>query len=141
MSREIVKWSIVAVGSTDGPWPNQGLEKIWIDVVGQAGDGESAVRLAQEHRPDLVILDVKMPVLDGIAAAEAIAGQRIAPVIVLTAFSQRVVGPSERRLDGFLLLLLLMDCPVFSSMAFVTSFSSCANMFFMKPILIVVVVC
>ena len=59
------------------------------DVVGQAGDGESAVRLAQEHRPDLVILDVKMPVLDGIAAAEAIAGQRIAPVIVLTAFSQR----------------------------------------------------
>ena len=36
MIREIVKWSIVAVGSTDGPWPNQGLEKIWIDVVGQA---------------------------------------------------------------------------------------------------------
>jgi AmiR/NasT family two-component response regulator len=59
------------------------------DVVGQAGDGESAVRLAEEHRPDLVILDVKMPVLDGIAAAEAIARQRIAPVIVLTAFSQR----------------------------------------------------
>ncbi len=59
------------------------------DVVGQAGDGESAIRLAEEHRPDLVILDVKMPVLDGIAAAEAIARQRIAPVIVLTAFSQR----------------------------------------------------
>ncbi|GHJ60506.1 transcriptional regulator [Nocardioides sp. OK12] len=59
------------------------------DVVGQAGDGETAIRLAEEHRPDLVILDVKMPVLDGIAAAEAIARQRIAPVIVLTAFSQR----------------------------------------------------
>src|SRR3954453_15232424 len=59
------------------------------DVVGQAGDGESAVRLAEEHRPDLVILDVKMPVLDGIAAAERIAGRPIAPVVILTAFSQR----------------------------------------------------
>jgi len=59
------------------------------DVVGQAGDGQRAVELAEEHRPDLVIVDVKMPVLDGIAAAERIAKQRIAPVIVLTAFSQR----------------------------------------------------
>lgn len=58
-------------------------------VVGQAGDGQTAIELAQEHRPDLVILDVKMPVLDGIAAAEAIARQRIAPVVMLTAFSQR----------------------------------------------------
>jgi AmiR/NasT family two-component response regulator len=59
------------------------------DVVGQAGDGAKAVELAEELRPDLVILDVKMPVLDGIAAAEAIAGKRIAPVVILTAFSQR----------------------------------------------------
>ena len=59
------------------------------DVVGQAGDGATAVALAEQHRPDLVILDVKMPVLDGIAAAEQIAGQRIAPVVILTAFSQR----------------------------------------------------
>ncbi len=59
------------------------------DVVGQAGDGARAIELAEEHRPDLVILDVKMPVLDGIAAAEAIAGKRIAPVVILTAFSQR----------------------------------------------------
>ena len=59
------------------------------DVVGQAEDGEKAVELALEHRPDLVILDVKMPRLDGIAAAEQIAGQRIAPVVILTAFSQR----------------------------------------------------
>lgn len=59
------------------------------DVVGQAGDGQKAIELAEEHRPDLVILDVKMPVLDGIAAAEAIAGKRIAPVVMLTAFSQR----------------------------------------------------
>jgi response regulator NasT len=59
------------------------------DVVGQAGDGQQAVELAELLRPDLVILDVKMPVLDGIAAAERIAGQRIAPVVMLTAFSQR----------------------------------------------------
>jgi response regulator NasT len=59
------------------------------DVVGQAGDGESAVALAEEHRPDLVVLDVKMPRLDGIAAAQRIAEQRIAPVVILTAFSQR----------------------------------------------------
>jgi len=58
-------------------------------VVGEAGDGQEAIRLAEEHRPDLVILDVKMPVLDGIAAAEQIAKQRIAPVVMLTAFSQR----------------------------------------------------
>ncbi|MFS3130299.1 ANTAR domain-containing response regulator [Nocardioides sp. Bht2] len=59
------------------------------DVVGQAADGERAVELAEEHRPDLVICDVKMPKLDGIAAAERIAAQRIAPVVILTAFSQR----------------------------------------------------
>jgi AmiR/NasT family two-component response regulator len=58
-------------------------------VVGEAGDGATAVELVEEHRPDLVILDVKMPVLDGIAAAERIAGARIAPVVILTAFSQR----------------------------------------------------
>jgi two-component system, response regulator PdtaR len=59
------------------------------DVVGQAGDGARAIELTEELRPDLVIVDVKMPVLDGIAAAERIAGQRIAPVVILTAFSQR----------------------------------------------------
>ena len=59
------------------------------DVVGQAEDGLRAVELALELRPDLVILDVRMPRLDGIAAAEQIAGQRIAPVVILTAFSQR----------------------------------------------------
>ena len=59
------------------------------EVVGQAGDGQVAIELAQKHKPDLVILDVKMPVLDGIAAAEVIARQRIAPVVMLTAFSQR----------------------------------------------------
>ena len=65
------------------------LEEEGYDVVGEAGDGEQAVRLAAELKPDLVILDVKMPVLDGISAAEQIVGQRIAPVVMLTAFSQR----------------------------------------------------
>ncbi|GAB3765266.1 response regulator NasT [Nocardioides ginsengisegetis] len=59
------------------------------DVVGQAADGAKAIELAESLRPDLVILDVKMPVLDGIAAAERIASNRIAPVVILTAFSQR----------------------------------------------------
>jgi two-component system, response regulator PdtaR len=59
------------------------------DVVGQAGDGQTAIELAEEHRPDLVVLDVKMPKLDGITAAQRIAEQRIAPVVILTAFSQR----------------------------------------------------
>ncbi|GAA2001898.1 ANTAR domain-containing response regulator [Nocardioides kribbensis] len=63
-------------------------EEGW-SVVGQAGDGAKAIELAEQLRPDLVILDVKMPVLDGIAAAESIAGQRLAPVVILTAFSQR----------------------------------------------------
>jgi two-component system, response regulator PdtaR len=59
------------------------------DVVGEAGDGETAVHLAEQLRPDLVILDIKMPIMDGLAAAERIAGERMAPVVILTAFSQR----------------------------------------------------
>ena len=65
------------------------LQEEGYEVVGQAGDGESAVKLATEHRPDLVILDVKMPVLDGISAAERIGADKVAPVLMLTAFSQR----------------------------------------------------
>ena len=65
------------------------LEEEGFIVCGEAGDGATAVRLATELRPDLVVLDVKMPVLDGISAAEQIVSARIAPVVILTAFSQR----------------------------------------------------
>ncbi len=59
------------------------------DVVGEAGDGETAVQLATDLRPDLVIMDVKMPQLDGISAAEKLSKNHIAPVVLLTAFSQK----------------------------------------------------
>jgi two-component system, response regulator PdtaR len=65
------------------------LEEAGYSVVGEAGDGETAVRLAAELTPDLVVLDVKMPVLDGISAAERITADQLAPVLMLTAFSQR----------------------------------------------------
>ncbi len=59
------------------------------EVVGEAGDGETAVQLATELKPDLVVMDVKMPLLDGISAAERLAKNHIAPVVLLTAFSQK----------------------------------------------------
>jgi two-component system, response regulator PdtaR len=65
------------------------LEEEGYVVAGEASDGETAVKLASELRPDLVILDVKMPGLDGISAAERITESQLAPVIILTAFSQR----------------------------------------------------
>lgn len=65
------------------------LEEEGYEVVAEVGDGQQAVELATELAPDLVILDIQMPVLDGLSAAEQIASARIAPVIVLTAFSQR----------------------------------------------------
>jgi response regulator NasT len=59
------------------------------DVVGEAADGETAVALAEELRPDIVVMDVKMPLMDGISAAEILTKRHIAPVVLLTAFSQR----------------------------------------------------
>jgi response regulator NasT len=65
------------------------LTEAGYDVVGEAGDGEAAVRLVEETSPDLVVMDIKMPVLDGISAAERIGRARLAPVVLLTAFSDR----------------------------------------------------
>ncbi|HEY3717516.1 MAG TPA: response regulator [Jatrophihabitantaceae bacterium] len=65
------------------------LEEEGFDVIGEAADGEQAVEMAVELNPDLVICDVKMPKMDGITAAAQIADKRIAPVVILTAFSQR----------------------------------------------------
>jgi response regulator NasT len=65
------------------------LEEEGFDVVGEAADGEQAVALATQLTPDLVICDIKMPKMDGIQAAAQITEARIAPVVMLTAFSQR----------------------------------------------------
>jgi two-component system, response regulator PdtaR len=59
------------------------------EVCGEAADGQAAVDLATVLRPDLVVMDVKMPVLDGLSAAEQLVTARVAPVVILTAFSQR----------------------------------------------------
>jgi response regulator NasT len=65
------------------------LEEEGFEVVGEAADGEQAVAMAMELEPDVVICDIKMPKMDGIAAAAQIMGKRVAPVVMLTAFSQR----------------------------------------------------
>ncbi|MBN2177116.1 MAG: response regulator [Demequinaceae bacterium] len=64
------------------------LQEGGYDVVGEAANGEEGVALTREHHPDVVVMDIKMPVMDGLTAAEHIANERIAPVVILTAFSQ-----------------------------------------------------
>ncbi len=73
------------------------LEEEGFEVVAEVADGASAVRLTRELEPDLVILDVKMPVMDGIQAAEEIAKDRLAAILILTAFSQRDLVEKARR--------------------------------------------
>ncbi|MDA8217525.1 MAG: response regulator [Dehalococcoidales bacterium] len=79
------------------------LESLGYLVVGEAGDGISAVNLARELKPDLVIMDIKMPDLDGISAAKILTEERIAPVLLLTAFSQQelVEGAKEAGVVGY----------------------------------------
>jgi response regulator NasT len=65
------------------------LEEEGYEVVGETGRGDEAVTLVRQHRPELAILDIKMPGLDGLAAAREISSERLAAVLILTAFSQR----------------------------------------------------
>ncbi len=73
-------------------------------VVGEAGDGQSAVNLAREVKPDVVIMDIKMPDMDGIEAARVLTRERIAPVLLLTAYSQKdlVERAKEAGVVGYL---------------------------------------
>jgi AmiR/NasT family two-component response regulator len=67
----------------------QMLENLGHEVVGEAGDGAQAVELARELKPDLVIMDIKMPEMTGVEAAQLLAEERVAPVLLLTAFSDK----------------------------------------------------
>ena len=67
----------------------QMLESLGYDVVGEAGNGKEAVELARELNPDVCILDVKMPIMDGIEAVDIITEENIAPTILLTAYSDK----------------------------------------------------
>ena len=67
------------------------LEEAGHTVVGEAVNGQKAVELAKKYRPDLVIMDVKMPNMDGITAAKLISAEKLAPVLLLTAFSQKEI--------------------------------------------------
>jgi two-component system, response regulator PdtaR len=80
------------------------LTEAGYDVVGQAADGQAAVSLVRSERPDLALLDVKMPILDGISAAEQICGENLAAVVLLTAFSDRalVARAAEAGAMGYL---------------------------------------
>jgi two-component system, response regulator PdtaR len=80
------------------------LEEEGFDVVGEASDGDAAIRLAREREPDLVIMDVKMPGMDGLTAAEKITEEELSAVLILTAFSQKdlVVRAAEAGAIGYL---------------------------------------
>ncbi|MGI8774289.1 MAG: ANTAR domain-containing response regulator [Actinomycetota bacterium] len=80
------------------------LEEEGFDVVGEASDGDAAVRLTEEHSPDLVVMDIKMPGMDGLTAAERISEKNLAAVLILTAFSQKdlIARAAEAGAMGYL---------------------------------------
>ncbi len=82
----------------------QMLENLGHEVIGQAGDGLAAVELARELKPDLVIMDIKMPELTGVEAAQTLAEERVAPVLLLTAYSDKefVDGARDAGVMGYI---------------------------------------
>ncbi|SHI55802.1 ANTAR domain-containing response regulator [Propionispora hippei] len=81
------------------------LEEAGHTVIGEANDGVKAVELVRKLRPDLVIMDIKMPEMDGIAAAKVISNEKLSPVLLLTAFSQKEIV--ERAKDSGVLAYLV----------------------------------
>jgi AmiR/NasT family two-component response regulator len=81
------------------------LEEAGHEIVGEAIDGYKAVELTRKYHPDLVIMDIKMPEMDGIAAAKVISNEKLAPVLLLTAFSQPEIV--ERAKDSGVLAYLV----------------------------------
>src|ERR1051326_2260067 len=73
------------------------LENLGYTVVGEAGDGVAAVNLARTLKPDLVLMDIKMPGLDGISAAETLASEHATPVLLLTAYSDKEFIDRDRK--------------------------------------------
>src|SRR5258706_8284206 len=80
------------------------LRGMGYDVVGEAGDGRTAVKLAREQKADIVIMDIRMPDLDGIEAARILTAEKIAPVLLLTAYSQQelIDGARDAGVVGYL---------------------------------------
>ena len=80
------------------------LENLGHQVVGQVGDGQAAVDMARDLRPDLVLMDIKMPELDGVSAARMLTEERVAPVVLLTAYSDRefIEGAREAGVMGYI---------------------------------------
>lgn len=85
------------------------LEEEGYEVVGEAGDGETALRLTEELRPDLVVLDIVMPGMDGLTAARSIAEKELSAVLILTAFSQRELVDQAARSGAMAYLVKPFD--------------------------------
>jgi len=98
VSRPTAKWRIIIADdeSLIRLDLREMLAHLGYDVVAEAGDGRTAIDLARNLRPDLLIMDIKMPDLDGIAAAEELTRERIAPVVLLTAYSDQALVERAR---------------------------------------------